>query len=81
MPWVDIVILITEMMSSNCIAQDTRSQAANGKNWEIWNLQDLATCLLHCQNLMKYVEHSDTSTNSPTTTGTTKKHFDFFLFD
>jgi len=53
MPWVDkIVATMTELKSSNWIAQETRSQAANGNQLEICNLQEEATWLLHFQNLM-----------------------------
>ena len=68
MPWVDqmkVVGTITEMKSFNWIAQETRSQAAIGKKLEICNLQDIAMCLLHFQNLMISVEHSATTTKSP----------------
>ena len=63
MPWVDLMkTTIPEMKSSNWIAQETRSQAANGKKLEICNLQDLGMCLLHYQILMTSVEHSATTT-------------------
>ena len=53
MPWVDgMKTGNPEMKSFNWIAQETRSQAANGNKLEICNLQDLATCLLHYLNLM-----------------------------
>ena len=81
MPWVDkIVATMTELKSSNWIAQETRSQAANGNKLENWNLQDLATCLLHYQNLMTSVEHNATIANSPKTNGTTKNILIFFSF-
>ena len=69
-----------EMKSSNWIAQETRSQAANGNKLEICNLQDQATCLLHFQNLMISVELSATTTNSPKTIWTTKNILIFFSF-
>ena len=56
MPWVDGMVLSTEMKSFNWIAQETRSQAANGNKLEICKFQDIATCLLHYQNLMISVE-------------------------
>ena len=81
MPWVEkMKTTITEMKSSNWIAQETRSQAANGNKLEICNLQDQTTCLLHFRNLMISVEHSAATTNSPKTIGPTKKHFDFLFF-
>ena len=65
MPWVDGMVP-SEMKSSNWIAQETRSQAANGNKLEICNLQEKATCLLYYQNLMTSVEYSaTTTTNSP----------------
>ena len=82
MPWVDEnPAVITEMKSSNLIAWETRSQAANGNKLEICNLQDQPTCLLHYQNLMMSVEHSATRTTTKCskTNGTTKMHCDFFL--
>ena len=78
MPWVDQMVLSPEMKSSNWIAQETRSQAANGNKLEICNLQDQAMWQLHYQNPMISVECSATSTNSPKTNGTTKFSF---LFD
>merc|ERR1712062_698886 len=60
--------------SSNWIAQETRSQAANGKKLEICNLQDIAMCLLHFQNLMISVECS-----ASTTKQTLQKAFPFFF--
>merc|ERR1719445_1266359 len=55
MPWVEMIVAVmTEMKSSNWIAQETRSQAANGKKLEICNLREKATCRLHYQNLMMY---------------------------
>ena len=80
MPWVDkIVATMTELKSSNWIAQETRSQAANGNKLEICNFQDTTTCLLLYQILMISVVHSATTTNSPKTNGTTK-YFDFLFF-
>ena len=74
MPWVDgIKTSIAEMKSSNWIAQETRSQAANGNKLETCNLQDQATWLLRYRNLMISVKHSATTPNSPKTDGTTKK--------
>ena len=55
MPLVDIIGRITEMKSSNWIAQESRSQAANGKKLEICNLQDMATLQLHYHNLLMSV--------------------------
>ena len=83
MPWVDkIVATMTELKSSNWIAQETRSQAANGNKLEICNLQDLTTCLLHYQNRMISVEHSAATKNSPKSNGATKKNtLISFLFD
>ena len=52
MPWVDMMVQNAEMKSSNWIAQNTRSQAANGKKLEICNLQDMATLQLHYHNLL-----------------------------
>ena len=72
MPWVDGMVP-SEMKSSNWIAQETRSQAANGNKLEICNLQDQTTWLLHYQNLMMSVKCSATTTKSPKTDGTTKK--------
>ena len=66
MPWVEeINATIAELKSSNWIAQESRSQAANGKKLEICNLQDGATWLLHYQNGMISVELSATTTDSP----------------
>ena len=78
MPWVEEMAGMKEMKYFNWIAQENRSQAANGNKLEICNLRDLSTCLLHCQNLMISVERSATTTNFPKTNGTTKEHFDFF---
>merc|ERR1719445_2215159 len=53
MPWVEMIVAVmTEMKSSNWIAQETRSQAANGKKLEICNLRDTTTCQFLFQNLM-----------------------------
>ena len=53
MPSVDrMKTTIAEVKSSNWIAQETRSQAANGNQLEIWNLQDMTTCQFLFQNLM-----------------------------
>ena len=53
MPWVEkMKTTMTELKSSNWIAQETRSQAANGNQLEIWNLQDMTTCQFLFQNLM-----------------------------
>ena len=52
MPWVDGMVAIIEMKSSNWIAPEARSQAANGNKLEICKLPELDTCLLHYQNLM-----------------------------
>ena len=79
MPWV-VCRLITEMKSSDWIARETRSQAANGNKLEICNSQDTTTCLLHYQNLMISVETNATTTNFPKTNGITKKYFDL-IFD
>ena len=74
MPWVEVMKTgIAEMKSSNLIAQETRSQAANGNKLEICNLQETVKCLLHYQNLMMSVKCSATTTKSPKTDGTTKK--------
>ena len=71
MPWVErMKTTITKMKSSNWIAQETRSQAANGNKLEICNLQEMPTCLLHYQNLMMSVKCSATLTNPPKTNGT-----------
>ena len=86
MPWVELeqmnLMNFTEMKSSNLIAQETRSQAANGNKLGICNLQERATCLLHYQNLMMSVEYSATrtTTNSPKTNGTTKIYCDLLFF-
>ena len=81
MPWVEMIGRIAEMKYSSWIAQETRSQAANGNKLEICNWQNIPTCLLHYQNHMISVEHSAPTTNSPTTNGTAKKkHFDFLSF-
>ena len=54
MPWVEeLNTPIKEMKSSNWIAQETRSQAANGNKLEICNLQDLSMFQFLSQNLMK----------------------------
>ena len=54
MLWVDkMKTTIPELKSSNWIAQETRSQAANGNKLEICNFQDLIMCLLQYQKLMK----------------------------
>ena len=55
MPWVEGMVKFTEMKSSNWIAQESRSQAANGKKLEICNLQDMATLQLHYHNLLMSV--------------------------
>ena len=56
MPWVDkIVATMTELKSSNWIAQETRSQAANGKKLEICKFQDMTMYQFLSQNLMNYV--------------------------
>ena len=82
MPWVDKMKTgITEMKSSNWIAQETRSQAANGNKLEICNFQDQNTWLLHYQNLLMSVKCSATLTNPPKTNGTTKIIFLFFLIN
>ena len=52
MPWVERMVIMKIMKSSNWIAQETRSKAANGNKLEICNLKDLTTCLLQSQNLM-----------------------------
>ena len=80
MPWVDMMVQNAEMKSSNWIAQNTRSQAANGKKLEICNLQDFAKCLSHYQNHMISVEHNATKTNFPKTNGTSKNILIFFSF-
>ena len=83
MPWVErMKTSMEEMKASSWTAQETRSQAANGNKLENWNLQDLATCLLHYQNLMNMtsVEHSATTTKSPKTNGTTKNILILFSF-
>ena len=56
MPWVDMImiVMVLQMKSSNWIAQETRSQAANGKKLEICNFQDLSMCLLRCQNRLMF---------------------------
>ena len=56
MPWVALMVLITEMKSSNLIAQEARSQAANGNKLEVCKWQDQATWHLLCQKLMIFVE-------------------------
>ena len=81
MPWVDrITTIMTELKSSNLIAQETRSQAAVGKKLEICNLEDSNTCLLHYQNRMISVEHSATTNNSPKSNGATKNTLILFSF-
>ena len=81
MPWVErMKTTMKELKSSNWIAQETRSQAANGNKLEICNLQDVATCLLHFQNLMISVEHSAKTTKSPQTNRTTKNILILFSF-
>ena len=59
MPSVDGTVIITETKSSNWIAPETRSKAADGNKLEICNLNDLTLCLLHYQNLMISVKCSD----------------------
>ena len=63
---------IAAMKSSNWIAQETRSQAANGNKLEICNFQDQTTWLLHYQNLLMSVKCSATTTNFPKPNGATK---------
>ena len=58
MLWVDTIVVVAELKFSKWIAKETRSQAAIGKKLEICNLQDIAMCLLHFQNLMISVECS-----------------------
>ena len=74
-----MITTMKEMKSFNWIAQETRSQAANGNKLKICNFQDHTTCLLHYQILMTFVEHSATTTNSPKTKNN-KKFLIFFSF-
>ena len=56
MPWVEeIKTKMKELKSSNWIAQESRSQAANGNKLEICNLQDGTTWQLHYHNLLMHV--------------------------
>ena len=82
MPWVDMImiVMVLQMKSSNWIAQETRSQAANGNKLEICNLQEMPTCLLQYQNLMMSVKCSATTTKSPKTNGVTKNILIFISF-
>ena len=81
MPWVEKMKTgITEMKSSNLIAQESRYQAANGNKSEICNRQEQATWLLHYQNLMISVKHNATTTNFPKPNGATKNILILFPF-